>query len=142
MEAARTGDLERVKQLARDGAPVNWANADGSTALHFAAANGHVAMVRCLGKELNADINQADKAGFTPLHVAAVRGHVTVMRCLCKELNADVNQAAKDGYTALVVADQAVCRKKWCTICHKVRYRGRECQLAHWPVHKKECGKQ
>ena len=37
LEAARTGDLERVKQLARDGAPVNWADVKGFAALHFAA---------------------------------------------------------------------------------------------------------
>jgi len=104
-EAAGTGDLDRVKQLARDGALVNWADAkNGLTALIFAAANGHVAVVQCLVKELNAAVNQADKNGDTPLLFAAQGGHIAVVRCLAKELNADVNQPNKEDDTPLSVA--------------------------------------
>lgn len=87
--------MERVKQLARDGAPVNWTNSNGCTALIFAAANEHVAMVRCLGKELYAAVNQAKKDGWTPLFISAEKGHVAVVRCLGKKFNTDVNQANK-----------------------------------------------
>ena len=37
MDAAVCGDLEEVKRLVANGADVNDANKDGSTALHWAA---------------------------------------------------------------------------------------------------------
>ena len=104
LEAAKDGDVGRVKQLARDGAPVNWADTNGITALHVAAGNGHLAVVRCLVKELNADVNQALKDGDTPLYIAAHQGHVEVVRCLVDKLNADVNQARENGDTPVAAA--------------------------------------
>lgn len=39
----------------------------------------------------------------------------------------------------------AYCRKmdkpKWCQGCNKIYYCSRDCQVKHWPVHKKECVK-
>ena len=42
-------------------------------------------------------------------------------------------------YCANPTCDQAANDK--CPTCLEARYCGRACQLAHWPVHKKECRK-
>lgn len=61
-------DLALLGQAAGagDGAPVNWADTYGWTALYFAGVSGHIAVVRYLGKALNEDVNLADNNGVTP----------------------------------------------------------------------------
>jgi ankyrin repeat protein len=49
-------DVVLCKEL---GADVNQARHDGPTPLFMAAQQGHLDVVRCLGKELGADVNQA-----------------------------------------------------------------------------------
>jgi ankyrin repeat protein len=76
------------------------------TPLYIAAEKGHVAVVRCLVKELGADVNQAANDGTTPLYFAAAKGDLAVAQLLVEELGADVNQGLHDGATPLYIAAQ------------------------------------
>ncbi|KAL6059479.1 Lateral signaling target protein 2 [Balamuthia mandrillaris] len=70
------------------------------TALHHAAACGHLHTVRRL-LELGADPNAANRPGNTPLIMAASSGHEEVVSLLI-EKGADVNKHChRDGFTAL-----------------------------------------
>lgn len=56
-------------------------DADGNTALHLGAANGHIFIVKTLLDE-GANINSCNKTKETPLHLAAANGHIEVVRDL------------------------------------------------------------
>ena len=85
------------------GEPTGW------TALHWAAASGHAALVRPLlvaagkaGRELYRDAVDAD--GWPALHRAAAGGHARVVAALLEEGAQLEQQNAKDGRRALHVA--------------------------------------
>ncbi|KAH9853575.1 hypothetical protein C2E23DRAFT_821890 [Lenzites betulinus] len=60
---------------------LDWANAEGKTALHVAALKGNEELVRMLC-DLGADFDLADNEGNTPLHYASAWGHITVVQLL------------------------------------------------------------
>ena len=73
-DAAMQGDLSKVKTLIEGGADVNASQGDGMTALHWAAENGDVKMVRTL-LFAGALPNSATRNGaYTPLHLSARAG--------------------------------------------------------------------
>ena len=91
LQAAQDGRLEVVELFVVAGLSVDFAYEDGRTALHRAAEEGHVAVVRYL-VEQGADV---DARAFwyldrTPLHYAARRGHLEVVEFLVGA-GADVN---------------------------------------------------
>lgn len=79
----------------------------GDTALHFAVAHGHVAVIDAmLACEPIVDILDLDARngeGCTPLHLAARYGHADAMALLL-EGGASLNTMALDGTTPLVAA--------------------------------------
>uniref|UniRef100_G3MKE4 Uncharacterized protein n=1 Tax=Amblyomma maculatum TaxID=34609 RepID=G3MKE4_AMBMU len=91
LESARNGETEEVRQLMTSGAPftTDWL---GTSPLHMAAQNGHVATAEVL---LRAGISRdaRTKVDRTPLHVAAQEGHLEVVELLLKH-SADIE--AKD----------------------------------------------
>ena len=96
--AARTGDLDAIKQHIADGADVN--------ALHFempplawAAVTGQTKAVRLL-IESGADVNTRSKDGDTPLHGAAFFGKTDVVKLLL-ENGADLQTRNNDGATPI-----------------------------------------
>jgi ankyrin repeat protein len=77
--AAHLGHEEVVRELIREGAPLDHVNNLGWTALIEAVVLGdggprHLATVRAL-VEAGADVGLADRAGSTPLELARRRGH-------------------------------------------------------------------
>ena len=67
LDAARTGDIDRVQLLLKtDGVQLMQTDEDGETALHLAAENGHVAVVRYLQQQ-GFDIERVAKRGLSPL---------------------------------------------------------------------------
>jgi lysophospholipase len=67
--AGGLGDTEAIERLIASGGAVDAADYDGRTALHLAAAEGHVAAVELLlGKGARVDVK--DRWGGTPLHDA------------------------------------------------------------------------
>jgi len=99
--AAETGET----QIASDLISVGGASVDavvedeGATSLHFAAANGHVEVLKVL-LENKANINVATHCGATPLYKAVCRGQTEIVRLLC-ERGAALDGQDKLGRTAL-----------------------------------------
>lgn len=75
-EAARNGDIERLKSLLDNGADVNAKDEkNGAAPLHYAAGHGHARAVKLL-LDKGAEVNARDNTGSTPLHWAAAGGEV------------------------------------------------------------------
>jgi len=79
---------------------------DGKTALHWAAGNGFVAVVRRLVAEPDAGVSLMDAEGWIPLHHAAARGRPDVVDALVFG-GSDVSfRTAEEKYTPLHIAAQ------------------------------------
>ena len=77
LRAARSGNLEKVLEFLKGAVTnINTCNANGLNALHLAAKEGHVAVVRELLAR-GANIDAATKKGNTALHIASLAGQVT-----------------------------------------------------------------
>ena len=92
-----------VQMLVDAGVDINWTDANGESALHFAARFGHDECARILlsgSKFQKADIEAAENLyAWTPLHVAAVDGHLTMAQLLV-HFGADIFKPDSSGWTA------------------------------------------
>lgn len=88
-----------VQSLIEKGADVNKQAVDGRTALHFAAANGYVKLVKLLLAS-KGDVNRLSRDGQTGLHCAAFSGSLKLVK-LMLESGAEVNVRDKFGSTPL-----------------------------------------
>ena len=68
-----------------------------ATALHLAAENGHLEVVRLLLATGKAEVDSKDKYGRTPLSWAAENGHLEVVRLLLATGKAKVDSKDKYG---------------------------------------------
>ena len=103
MDAAKSGDIEAVKDLLKRGADVDALSEKEKTALHYSAANGHVEVVKLL-LEYGAMINARDRDGHTPLMLASIYGCNHTVQALLVN-GADIHVRTKAGNTALVYAE-------------------------------------
>ena len=102
VEAVKSGDAAAVKALLQAKADGNSAEADGTTALHWAVRRGDLATVDLLLKA-GAKASTANRYGVTPLYLASANGDaVTVARLL--DAGADPNTSLPDGETVLMTA--------------------------------------
>ncbi len=95
-DAAMRGDTEMARSLLRNGADVNVAQADGMTALHWAALNDLDELAEMLiyaGANLKAGTRLGN---YEPLHFASRAGNVAVMAALLKA-GADPNAPTTAG---------------------------------------------
>ncbi|MFM8552407.1 MAG: ankyrin repeat domain-containing protein, partial [Nitrospiraceae bacterium] len=98
-DAAHRGDLQAVRTLVEQGAPINERSSANAPPLQNAAAQGHVEVVKFL-LDRGADIN-AGQGWFTPLAAAAAGGQLEVVKLLL-DRGADVDAKSPHiGYTAL-----------------------------------------
>lgn len=105
-EAAEQGDSEAVRGLLIQGADVNAALGDGTTALHWAVFHDDLELVRLLLKA-GANTKAALRVdASTPLFMAASNGNASVIEALLKA-GAEVNAATANGATPLMRAASA-----------------------------------
>lgn len=102
VDAARDGDVARVKALVGAGARVNLAVDGDGTALIAAARNGDRAMVDAL-LALGADVNRASDSDGTPLIAAAAAGHLPIVEHLIA-MGAQVDAVSEHDESALINA--------------------------------------
>ncbi|TDQ27414.1 ankyrin repeat protein [Phyllobacterium brassicacearum] len=80
-DAAKNGDVERVKQLLDQGANVAEPDSSGEPALLVASLAGHTSVVAVL-LERGTDIEIRNKGGLTALHAAAYGGSLEIVKLL------------------------------------------------------------
>jgi uncharacterized protein len=102
VEAAKNGDREAVRALLRKQPDVNVAEADGTTALHWASYADDLELADLLIRA-GAGVNAANDLGVTPLWTASLNGSPAMVRRLL-EAGANANAALLLGETPVMVA--------------------------------------
>jgi ankyrin repeat protein len=100
--AAKKADVGTVRSLLQQKVSVNGAEADGSTALHWAAQQNNAELVDLLLKA-GADVKAATRYGLTPLYFACTNGNASIIEALVKA-GADASGATPEGQTMLMTA--------------------------------------
>jgi ankyrin repeat protein len=105
IQAARTGDVDRVKSLLSAQVDLNL---DLGDAIGSAAAAGHTEIVRIL-IQAGANVNLSDRSGFTPLASAAYAGYGAIVNLLI-DAGADIQASAggSHSYSALKYAQMGL----------------------------------
>jgi len=103
--AARDADIAEVRKLIAAGSDVNAREADGTSALLWAAHQASPELVSLL-LEAGADPNAANNFGVTPLLEASRYGDAATIKALL-DGGADVAGAAREGETPLMAAARA-----------------------------------
>lgn len=101
VDAIRDGNRTTALALLDDGADPNAASDDGTTALHWAVANGDAELVARL-VAAGADPNVANVYGATPMAEAAVSAGTEIIEALL-EAGADPDAESEDGQTSLML---------------------------------------
>ena len=105
--AARTGNLEFLKQMINKGADVNTNNYGDKTALMLATENGNLEAVKLLinaGADVN-DVNVDDYGGKTALILATENGNLDAVKLLINA-GADVNESGYKTISPLMASTQ------------------------------------
>lgn len=98
--AARVGDIESVTRLIDQSNDVNQTEADGTSALHWAAHRDSVGIAKLLISS-GADVNTVNEYGVTPIHLACTnRSEQMIKRLLSAD--ADPNAAMWNGQSVLM----------------------------------------
>jgi len=102
VDAARNADRDALRALLQHGANVNTADADGTTALHWASYRDDVETANLLIRA-GAKVNAANDLGATPLWTASLNGSAAMVQRLL-EAGANPNAALLAGETPVMVA--------------------------------------
>jgi len=104
LEAAKNGDRDALRALVQKGESVDTAEADGTTALHWASYRDDVETARLLIRA-GAKVNVANDLGVTPLWTASLNGSDAMVAQLLSA-GANPNAALLAGETPLMVASR------------------------------------
>jgi ankyrin repeat protein len=105
IQAVKDSNTAAVRSLLKNGANANAKEADGTTALHWAADRDDLAIADLLIKA-GADVKAVNRYGMNPLLVACNNGSAALVERLLKA-GADPNSALPEGETALMTAARA-----------------------------------
>lgn len=105
IKAVKAADRPAVTSLLRAGADVNAAEADGTTALYWAALKNDIGVGAALVRA-GAQVKAASRYGVTPLQVACLNGNASFVELLLKA-GADADAGTPGGETALMIASRA-----------------------------------
>ncbi len=105
VEAVKNGDKSAVRSLLKQAVDVNARQADGATALAWAADHNDLETADLL-IQARADVNAANEYGAAPLWLASAKVHAAMVEKLLNA-GADPNAALKTGETALMAAANA-----------------------------------
>lgn len=105
VEAAKAGDGERLRSLLSGGEDVNQRQADGATALHWAAHRDELENALVL-IGAGADVKAANDLGVHSLWLACVNGSASMVKVLLAA-GADPNAAPSNGETPLMHAGRS-----------------------------------
>ncbi len=106
VDAAMNGNRDAVRALLKEGADVNTTQADGMTALHWAAQKGDVELAKVL-LYASANLKAATRiGGYTPLLIASKNGDAAMIETLA-QAGADTNATTINGTTPLMLAAAA-----------------------------------
>jgi uncharacterized protein len=124
-DAAEKHDWALVRTLIQKGTDVNAAQADGTTALHWAAYHDD-AQAASLLIRAGSNVNAVNRYGVPPLSLACTNGSAAVVKLLV-DAGADVNATMKGGETVLMIAARSgsVAAVKT-LLLHGARHDGRE----------------
>ena len=101
-EVVHSGDSAAAVEMLKKGAKGNSAEADGTTALHWAVQQDDVRLVRAL-LAAGAQVRASNRYGVTPLALAAINGSAPMVDLLLKA-GADANATSGEGETVLMAA--------------------------------------
>jgi ankyrin repeat protein len=101
-DAASSGDVAAVRTLIQQKADVNAPQADGATAIQWAAYRNDLDMATAL-IAAGADVKLANREGATPLYLASVRGSAPMIEKLLNA-GADPSELGPEGETPLMLA--------------------------------------
>jgi ankyrin repeat protein len=101
-DAAEKADCTVIRTLIEQRADVNAPQADGMTALHWAAYHDDLETARLL-VEAKANVSAANRYGVTPLSLASENGNTSIVELLL-ERGANPNTALRGGETVLMTA--------------------------------------
>jgi ankyrin repeat protein len=102
IDAVKSTDVTQVRSLLSQHADVSAADADGSTALHWAAQRDNLEIADLL-LAAGANVKAATRYNITPLSLACVNGNAAMIEHLLKA-GADPNGTSEEGQTALMTA--------------------------------------
>ncbi len=102
VEAVKAGDVVAVRTLLKQRLPASAAEADGTTALHWATDRNALDIARLLVTS-GAPVNVVNRYGVPPIHAAAVHGNAAMLTLLL-DAGANVNTALPEGETLLMTA--------------------------------------
>ncbi len=102
IEAVKKQDVQAIRTLLKHKIDINAAEADGFTALHWAAQRNDLALVDLLiGAGANA--KAPTRYNITPLYLAAINGNAPMIERLLRA-GADPNATSQEGQTMLMTA--------------------------------------
>ncbi len=101
-DAAMDGNIGQVRTLIQQKADVNAPQADGATAIQWAAYRNDLSLADVL-IAAGANVKIANREGATPLYLASLQGSSKMIQKLL-EAGADVNETGPQGETPLMLA--------------------------------------
>ena len=137
MMSASRGHGEVVRFLLRAGADKAATQNSGWNTAALAAWGGHPAIARLIQQE---EVEEEEaQAGAEQLQDMRVSGGVASAAAEAGPSNPRQCAACGAAGSRRPAAGSTQLKLRTCSKCHEIWYCGKECQLRHWAVHKRDC---